>query len=81
MSQNVLKVKVLKKAGDKTVVGKLAVLKKHPVYKKYVKVTKKYMIHDESNRVQAGEEIFIKSSRPISKRKTWIVVDSAEVAI
>lgn len=75
MAQNSIKVKVIKKAGDKTIVGESSYLKKHPVYKKYIKVSKKYMIHDENNSVRIGDEVFIKSSRPISKRKTWIVVN------
>ncbi len=75
MAQNSIKVKIIKKAGDKTIVGESSYLKQHPVYKKYIKVSKKYMIHDENNSVKVGDEVFIKSSRPISKRKTWIVVN------
>jgi small subunit ribosomal protein S17 len=73
-----IKVKVISKAGDKTVVGESSGLKLHPTYKKYIKVSKKYMVHDESNSVKVGDEIFIKSSRPISKRKTWVVVNNDE---
>lgn len=73
-----IKVVIVSKAGDKTVVGEASRLKLHPTYKKYIKVSKKYMIHDESNSVKVGDEIFIKSSKPISKRKTWVVVNSEE---
>jgi small subunit ribosomal protein S17 len=73
MTQNNMKVKIIKKAGDKTVVGESFYLKQHPIYKKYMKVFKKYMIHDEDNSMKVGDEIFIKSSRPISKRKVWVV--------
>ncbi|MDR2527090.1 MAG: 30S ribosomal protein S17 [Rickettsiales bacterium] len=69
-----LKVKVISKAGDKTVVGLYFWMQKHPLYGKYVKKRKKYMIHDESNKIAVGEEIFIKESRPISKKKSWIAV-------
>ncbi len=75
MAKNDIKVKIIKKAGDKTVVGEASFLKQHPIYKKYVKVFKKYMIHDESNDVKVGDEVFIKSSRPFSKRKTWVIVN------
>lgn len=78
MAKNDIKVKIIKKAGDKTVVGEASFLKQHPIYKKYIKVFKKYMIHDESNSVKIGEEVFIKSSRPISKRKTWVIVNKEE---
>lgn len=76
MAQNVIKVKIIKKAGDKTVVGETFFIKQHPVYKKYIKVSKKYMIHDDDNSLKIGDEVFIKASRPISKRKTWIIVNS-----
>ncbi len=78
MAKNDIKVKIIKKAGDKTVVGEASFLKQHPIYKKYIKVFKKYMIHDESNSVKIGDEVFIKSSRPISKRKTWVIVNKEE---
>lgn len=75
MTTKSIKVQIISKAGDKTVIGKTTYLKQHPIYKKYVKVTKKYMIHDESNNVKAGDVVFIKSCRPMSKRKAWIIVD------
>ena len=78
MAKNDIKVKIIKKAGDKTVVGEASFLKQHPIYKKYIKEFKKYMIHDESNSVKIGDEVFIKSSRPISKRKTWVIVNKEE---
>jgi small subunit ribosomal protein S17 len=78
MAQNI-KVKVVKIAGNKTVMGEASYMKQHPVYKKYVKVSRKYMIHDEDNSVKVGDEIFIKSSRPISKRKVWVIVNKGEV--
>ena len=78
MAQNNIKVKIIRKAGDKTIVGESSYLKQHPVYRKYIKVSKKYMIHDEDNSVKVGDEIFIKSSRPISKKKTWVVANKEE---
>jgi small subunit ribosomal protein S17 len=78
MVQNV-KVKIIKIAGNKTIVGEAFYMRQHPVYKKYVKVLRKYMIHDEDNSVKVGDEIFIKSSRPISKRKVWVIDNKSEV--
>ncbi|MDD2840576.1 MAG: 30S ribosomal protein S17 [Rickettsiales bacterium] len=76
MSGKSLQVKVIGKAGDKTVVGLHTFLEKHPIYEKYVKKQKKYMIHDENNVVKVGDEIKIMESRPLSKRKSWIVVSN-----
>ncbi len=76
MSGKILQVKVISKAGDKTVVGLHSFLEKHPIYEKYVKKEKKYMIHDESNEVKVGDIITIMESKPISKRKSWIIVNN-----
>jgi small subunit ribosomal protein S17 len=78
MIRNSTKVKIVSKAGDKTVVGESSYLQQHPIYKKYVKKTRRYMIHDEKNSVNVGEEVFIKSTRPISKRKTWVIINKKE---
>ena len=60
---------------DKTVVVRVERRFMHPVYKKYVSRSKKYAAHDEDNRYRAGDEVRIEESRPISKRKSWIVID------
>ena len=74
MSVKAIKVKIISKAGEKSVVGEFEYLKQHPIYKKYVRMTKKYMIHDEDNTAKVGDVVCIRSCRPISKRKTWIIV-------
>lgn len=76
MSGRILQVKVIGKAGDKTVVGLHTFLKKHPIYEKYVKKQKKYMIHDENNMTKVGDEIKIMESKPLSKKKSWVVVNN-----
>lgn len=48
---------------------------KHPKYKKYVQRTKKYLAHDAGNTRKVGDRVVIRSTRPISKRKHFIVVD------
>ena len=75
MSGRILQVKVINIAGDKTVVGLHTFLKKHPIYGKYVKKQKKYMIHDENNSAKIGDEIYIMETRPLSKRKSWIIIN------
>jgi small subunit ribosomal protein S17 len=50
----------------------------HPIYKKYVRVHKKYAAHDESNSYKVGDVVKIMESRPISKTKKWVVDSKIE---
>jgi ribosomal protein uS17 len=50
----------------------------HPVYKKFVTHSKKYAAHDEHNRFHVGDAVQIEESRPISKRKHWVVLGGPE---
>lgn len=59
---------------QKTVVVAVTRLKKHPTYKKYFKVTKKYKAHDEERAFHTGDRVVIQETRPISKDKTWMVI-------
>lgn len=65
----------------KTVVVKVSSLKKHPKYKKYFKVSKKYKAHDEENQYHTGDQVLIKETRPMSKEKRWIVSGKVETNI
>jgi len=47
---------------------------KHPKYKKYMRLTKKYLVHDAGNTAKVGDKVEIKESRPISKRKRFVLV-------
>jgi small subunit ribosomal protein S17 len=47
----------------------------HPLYKKFIRRSKKYAAHDEANLCQIGDTVRIEECRPISKRKTWMVVE------
>ncbi len=50
----------------------------HPLYKKFIKRTKKYHAHDQDNRCKIGDIVRIEECRPVSKTKSWRVVsDSA----
>jgi small subunit ribosomal protein S17 len=60
---------------DKTVVVRVERKFQHPLYNRTVKATKKYMAHDENNACHVGDLVKIAESRPLSKRKHWIVVD------
>ena len=48
----------------------------HPVYKKFIKRSKKYAAHDENNQFKTGDNIRIQECRPISKTKTWEALTS-----
>jgi small subunit ribosomal protein S17 len=47
----------------------------HPLYKKFIRLSKKYAAHDEANECKIGDKVRIEECRPISKRKTWTVIE------
>lgn len=47
---------------------------KHPKYKKFMKISKKFLVHDVGNTAQVGEKVTIRETRPISKRKRFVIV-------
>jgi small subunit ribosomal protein S17 len=59
---------------DKTVTVEVQRFKMDPVYKKYVRVRKKYKAHDEKNEYKTGDRIEIIEHRPVSRSKRWQVV-------
>lgn len=60
--------------GEKTVVVLVERRVMHPIYKKFIKRTKKYMAHDETDSLKTGDSVRIRECRPISKRKRWEVL-------
>ena len=74
MPKRVLQGVVVSTKMDKSVVVRVERRVMHPVYKKYVKRSKKYTAHDEKNLCKVGETVQIIECRPISKTKTWEVV-------
>jgi small subunit ribosomal protein S17 len=74
MSKRVLQGIVVSDACDKTVIVRVERRVMHPVYKKFITHSKKYAAHDEHNRFHAGDAVQIEESRPISKRKHWVVL-------
>ncbi len=77
MPRRVMQGVVVKDAKDKTISVLVERSVKHPVYKKYVKRSKKFLAHDEANRSRQGDVVSIVESRPFSKRKTWVLLDDA----
>src|SRR5262245_10112841 len=76
MSKRVLQGVVVSDSCDKTVIVRVERRVMHPVYKKFVTFSKKYAAHDENNSYRTGDTVRIEESRPISKRKCWIVLGS-----
>ncbi len=64
---------VLNSKLDKTITVEVTRLMEHPRYKKYVRVRKKYLVHDENNEAKTGDVVRIQEFRPISKRKRFVL--------
>jgi small subunit ribosomal protein S17 len=65
---------------DKTVSVAIERKIKHPVYGKYIRRTTKVLAHDAANECKAGDRVAISECRPVSKNKSWSVVDIVERA-
>jgi small subunit ribosomal protein S17 len=75
MPKRVLSGTVVSDKGDKTVVVRVERRVKHPLYGKIIKLSKKYHAHDEANAYKSGEQVRIEECAPVSKLKTWKVID------
>ncbi len=60
---------------DKTVVVSVERLRRHPIYKRVVRLSTKFKAHDEANTAQVGDTVRIEESRPLSAQKRWRVVE------
>ncbi len=58
---------------DKTIVVTVVTRKTHPIYKKQYSEGKKFMAHDEKNEAQVGDKVSIEESRPLSRRKRYVL--------
>lgn len=76
MPKRILQGKVVSDKNDKTVVVKVERRFNHPLFKKVVRRTKNYKAHDETNSKKVGDLVSIQESKPISKDKSWVVLDS-----
>ena len=75
MPKRVLTGQIVSDKGDKTVVVNVERKVKHPLYGKIIRRSKKYHAHDEGNEYKAGETVRIEETAPISKLKTWKVIE------
>lgn len=78
--RKVLVGKVVSNKMDKTAVVAIEDSVKHPLYKKIVKRTVKFKVHDENNECSIGDRVRIMETRPLSKDKRWRLVEIIEKA-
>ena len=74
MPRRILSGKVVKKSGDKTVSVLISRQTTHPIYKKIMRLSKKYLAHDSDNSISVGDSVKIQETRPLSKSKSWEVI-------
>ena len=80
MPKRILQGVVVSDKQDKTIVVKVERRFTHPLLKKTVRRTKNYHAHDEANVHKVGETVSIEETRPMSRLKRWIVVDTSAKA-
>ena len=79
--RKVLTGRVVSDKMEKTVVVEVVRQKRHPLYGKVVRTSKKYKAHDEHNRARIGDVVRIKECRPMSREKRWVVTHILERAV
>jgi len=65
---------VIRKSGDKTVVVETTYVTAHPLYRKKMVRTRRFLVHDPQNKAQVGQAVEAKLTRPLSARKRWVLV-------
>ncbi len=75
MPKRILSGTVVSSNSNKTIVVKVTRRVKHKLYKKIISRSKKYHAHDESNNFKIGDIVKIIETKPISKLKSWAVID------
>lgn len=73
--------KVVSDKMDKTIVVAVETYKKHNLYHKRIKYTKKFKAHDENNEAKIGDVVRIMETRPLSKDKNWRLIEIVEKAV
>jgi len=73
--------KVVSDKMDKTIVVAVETYKKHELYHKRIRYTKKFKAHDENNTAKIGDVVKITETRPLSKDKRWRLAEIIEAAV
>lgn len=81
MPKRILQGQVVSDKGDKTIVVRVDRRVMHPIYKKFITRSKKFMAHDETNAYREGDTVRIEESRPLSKQKRWVVIDRVAMGV
>jgi small subunit ribosomal protein S17 len=81
MPKRVLTGRVVSDKMDKTVTVLVERRVMHPLYKKFIRLSKKYAAHDDANLCKEGDVVSIEECRPISKRRSWLVVERNGAAV
>jgi len=74
MPKRVLTGRVVSDKGEKTITVLVERRVMHPLYKKFIKRSGRYAAHDDANLCKEGDTVRIEECRPISKRKSWLVI-------
>ena len=77
MPKRILQGVVVSDKGEKTVVVRVERRVMHPIYKKFIRRSKRFHAHDESNTYKVGDVVRIQECRPMSKLKSWEVIGGA----
>ena len=80
MPKRVLQGVIVSDKQDKTVVVRVERRYTHPLFKKTVRRSKKYQAHDEANNFKTGDMVWIEETKPISKNKSWVVLETSPKA-
>ncbi|WHQ36882.1 30S ribosomal protein S17 [Spiroplasma sp. SV19] len=80
-SRKVLQGRVISDKSEKTITVLVETYKNHPLYKKRVKYSKKYLAHDEQEQAHIGDKVSIMETRPLSKTKHFRLIEVIEKAI
>jgi small subunit ribosomal protein S17 len=80
MPRRVLQGTVVSDKNAKTVIVSVERRVMHPVYKKFIRRSKRFQAHDEANACKVGDVVYIRECRPISKNKRWEVVTEREAS-
>ena len=76
MPKRILSGTVISSNSNKTIVVKVTRRVKHKLYKKIISLSKNYHAHDEDNNYKVGDNVKIIESKPISKLKSWVVMNN-----
>lgn len=77
MPKRIMQGVVVSNKMEKTVVVNVERKFRHPIYKKFIKRSKRYHAHDETNQHEIGDVVDIQECRPLSKTKKWEVISTA----